>query len=194
LAKRGNTKQEIIDLGEEFIRSRGYHAFSYHDISSKLNIKNAAVHYHFPLKEDLGIAIIKRSTNAFEELLLDKKFNQLNEMDRLNLFMEEVFGKYLSENRVCLVGALSTEFPVLPEPVQQEFQKMTNAIRTWLISLLKEGKKRKQFSFVPSPETKALMIISNLMAGLQIARVMNKSDFQLIKMGILKELQTDARS
>lgn len=194
MAKKGNTREEIIDLGEEFLRSRGYHAFSYHDISSRLNIKNAAIHYHFPLKEDLGVAIIRRSIDKFEELLQNKKFNQLNEMDRLTCFMDEVFGKYLTENRVCLVGALSTEFPVLPEKVQQEFQKMTGAIRVWLTGLLKEGKKKKFFSFTPGLETKALMIISNLMAGLQIARVMNKSDFQLIKNGILKELKMDARS
>ncbi len=191
MSKKSNTKQEITDLGEELIRSRGYHAFSYHDIASRLNIKNAAIHYYFPLKEDLGVAVVKRNTEKFESLLLSTAFNQLNEWERLTVFMEEIFGKFLSEERVCLVGALSTEFPVLPEPIQQEFQTMTGMIRTWLTELLTEGKKKQYFSFTTTAEVKALMILSNLIAGLQMARVMNRSDFQSIKDGILKELHTE---
>jgi hypothetical protein len=35
------------------------------------------------------------------------------------------------------------------------------------------------------------MILSNMIAGLQMARVMNRSDFQTIRNGILKELKTE---
>jgi len=191
LAKNNNTRNEIIELGEDLIRGKGYHAFSYHDISSQLNIKNAAIHYHFPNKEDLGIEIINKNRKTFGELLSNKKFNQLDEWERLTIFMEEIFGRYLNEGRVCMVGALSTEFITLPEKVQKEFQLMTSEIREWLTELLKEGKRKKHFTFTTSAEVKALMIIANMMAGLQIARVMNKSDFNLIKNGILRELKTE---
>lgn len=189
MSKKSNTRKEITDLGEELIRSRGYHAFSYYDIASRLSIKNAAIHYHFPLKEDLGVAVVKRNIEKFEALLEDPQFNAQDEAQRFSVFVEEIFGKYLSEGRVCLVGALSSEFPVLPESVQQEFRRMTTMIRAWLENLLAEGKQKKVFAFETSAETKALMIISNLIAGLQLARVMGKTDFQLIKEGILKELR-----
>ena len=191
LAKKSNTKQDIIALGEALIRSRGYSAFSYQDISSKLNIKNAAIHYHFPLKEDLGAEIIRRNTRNFEELMKNKKFMQLDEWKQLTHFMDDIFGKYLVEERICLVGALSAEFITLPETMQTEFKSMTSSIRDWLTILLKTGKRKKMFSFSTSAETKALMIITNLIAGLQVARIMNKTDFQLIKNGILKELKTE---
>jgi TetR/AcrR family transcriptional repressor of nem operon len=191
LTKRSTTRQDIITLGEELIRSRGYHAFSYHDISSKLHIKNAAIHYHFPLKEDLGAAVVRKNIEAFEELLQDKKFNQLGEWERLTIFIDDIFGKYLSENRVCLVGALSTEFLTLPGIMQTEFKAMTTSIRNWLIALLKTGKRKNIFSYSTSAEAKALMIITSMIAGLQVARVMNKTDFHLIKNGILKELKTE---
>jgi TetR/AcrR family transcriptional repressor of nem operon len=191
MAKKSSTRQDIIILGEELIRSRGYHAFSYHDIASKLNIKNAAIHYHFPLKEDLGAEVVRKNIRKFEELLQDKKFNQLGEWERLTIFMDDIFGKYLSEDRVCLVGALSTEFLTLPEIMQKEFKVMTTSIRNWLTTLLKTGKKGKIFFYSTSAEVKALMIITNLIAGLQVARVMSKTDFRLIKSGILKELKTE---
>ena len=50
-----DTRNEIIRLGSELIRSIGYNSFSYADISKALNIKNAAIHYYFPSKSDLGV-------------------------------------------------------------------------------------------------------------------------------------------
>ena len=191
VAKKNKTRQDIINLGEDLIRSKGYHAFSYHDISTRLNLKNAAIHYHFPLKEDLGVEVIKKNSKGFEELLQNKKFNQLDEWEQLTLFIEEIFDKHYINSRVCLVGALSIEYPTLPETIQKEFQHMTELIRNWLTILLKNGKKKNYFHFSTSPEVKALMIITNLIAGLQIARIMHKSDFQLIKSGILRELNTE---
>ena len=54
--KRGgrNTRGAILDAAEELLQRRGYNAFSYHHIAVQLGIRNAAIHYHFPAKEDLG--------------------------------------------------------------------------------------------------------------------------------------------
>ncbi len=48
------TRERILELGENFIRTKGYNAFSYQDISSELGVKNAAIHYYFPSKENFG--------------------------------------------------------------------------------------------------------------------------------------------
>jgi|GEM_PF-6700355 len=55
-----NTREKIIELADQLIRTKGFNAFSYADISAPLDIKNAAVHYHFPNKADLGIAVIEQ--------------------------------------------------------------------------------------------------------------------------------------
>ena len=52
-----DTRSEIVRLASELIRSIGYNAFSYTDISQKLHIKNAAIHYYFPSKSDLGVEV-----------------------------------------------------------------------------------------------------------------------------------------
>ena len=60
-----DTKVEILDLAENLLRDRGFNGFSYANISSALKIKNAAVHYYFPGKADLGMAIIRRARERF---------------------------------------------------------------------------------------------------------------------------------
>jgi len=50
--------EEILDLAETLIQTRGYSAFSYQDIADSLGIRKASIHYHFPSKTDLGIAVV----------------------------------------------------------------------------------------------------------------------------------------
>jgi TetR/AcrR family transcriptional regulator, transcriptional repressor for nem operon len=42
------------------MRGGGYHAASFRDIAAAVAIKSASVHYHFPTKEDLGAAVLRR--------------------------------------------------------------------------------------------------------------------------------------
>lgn len=189
MAKETNTKEKIRDLGEDLIRKHGFNSFSYKDISIKLKVKNAAIHYHFPSKEDLGVSIIKESVKRWEELLQFMASQKMGEWEKLIIFIEKGFETSIKEERVCLVGALSPELYTLPKDMQKEFSLLVETRKNWLAQLLREGKKKKVFHFDISPEAKALMIITNLMGGLQIARVTSPSDFKLIKEGLLKELK-----
>ena len=57
---RTDTRERILDEAERLMGARGYSGFSYQDISRPLGIRNAAIHYHFPAKADLGLAVIER--------------------------------------------------------------------------------------------------------------------------------------
>jgi TetR/AcrR family transcriptional repressor of nem operon len=62
------TREKILELGEDLLLTKGYNAFSYQDISKELGIKNAAVHYYFPAKENLVTSIVKNNILRFEEM------------------------------------------------------------------------------------------------------------------------------
>ena len=68
MAPRGTTKRRILDLAENLLQRLGYNGFSYQHLSKELGIKNAAIHYHFPTKEELGVEIIER-TPVFVRIL-----------------------------------------------------------------------------------------------------------------------------
>ena len=81
------TKDKIAALGDELIRTRGFNAFSYHDIAETLGIKNAAVHYHFPSKEQLGADILKNSQQKFSEMVELLEERESNEWEKLETFI-----------------------------------------------------------------------------------------------------------
>jgi TetR/AcrR family transcriptional regulator, transcriptional repressor for nem operon len=63
--QRSETAEQILDLAETLIQTRGYSAFSYQDIADSLGIRKASIHYHFASKAELGVAVVDRYIERF---------------------------------------------------------------------------------------------------------------------------------
>ena len=180
-----NTRAEIIRLGDSFIREKGYNAFSFADISKQLNIKNASVHYHFPTKTALGLAIVEEHHNRLEQL--KAKTKSKDPVEKLNAFLS-IYSVAKAENKICIVGSLATDFYTVEPEMQNELKKLADSILKWVIEILKEGKNRSVFRFSTTERTKALMIITNMLAAVQLTRLTSKQDFKEIKENIINDL------
>lgn len=180
-----DTRTEIIRLGDSLIREKGYNAFSFADISKQLNIKNASVHYHFPTKTALGLAIVHAHYSRLEQL--KAKSEKKEPIEKLNTFLS-IYSVAKSENKICIVGSLATDFYTVETEMQNELKKLADNILNWVIEILKEGKKKKVFRFKTTERTKALMIITNMLAAVQLTRLTNSQDFKEIKENIVADL------
>ena len=67
--QRPETADQILDLAEMLIQTRGYTAFGYQDIADRLGIRKASIHYHFPSKTNLGAAVVDRYAARFDAAL-----------------------------------------------------------------------------------------------------------------------------
>ena len=67
--KSGPVIDQILDLAQSLIQTRGYNAMSYRHLADEIGIKTSSVHYYFPAKEDLGRALIVRYREAFKGAL-----------------------------------------------------------------------------------------------------------------------------
>jgi len=181
------TREKIIELGENLIRTKGYNAFSYQDISSELGIKNAAIHYYFPSKANLGTSIIKTNIQRFEEMVDNMHSRGFDERQQLDTFIK-IYIKSHRERKVCLVGALSPSFGTLNETTQRELNKMIDLILLWLTETLATGKEKDIFSFNDSAENKATLVFSSLVASLQISMVVGSFDYKNVCSSIMESL------
>ncbi len=171
------TREKIIELGENLIRSKGYNAFSYQDISAELGIKNAAIHYYFPTKENLGTSIVKTNIQRFEEMLENMHSHGFNERQQLDTFVK-IYLKSHREQKLCIIGSLASDFNTLNETTKTELKRMTEIILKWLTDILVTGKEKKLFVFDEDPQSKAFIILSGMVASLQVSRVMDKMDYK----------------
>jgi TetR/AcrR family transcriptional regulator, transcriptional repressor for nem operon len=182
------TREKIMELGENLIRTKGYNAFSYQDISSELGIKNAAIHYYFPSKENLGTSIVKTNIQRFEEMVENMHSRGFDEWQQLETFIK-IYIKSHREQKLCIVGAMGPEINTLTEITKTELKRITEKILNWLTGILTSGKEKKLFVFKEEPQNKALLIFTCLVASLQLARILDKLDYKCVQQTIFENLK-----
>ncbi len=165
-----DTRTEILDLAESLLLDRGFNAFSYAHISSALKVKNAAVHYYFPTKADLGVAIIRRATERFAGWSRNERMVSKSPPEKLDAFFRSYMRFLEAGQQVCLGGALETDFKTLPAEMQRETQKFTSAILAWMEGVLEEGRQKHLFSFPGEARDQAILVLSSLQGALQMTR------------------------
>jgi len=174
-----DTKIEILDLAENFLLNRGFNGFSYANISSVLKIKNAAVHYYFPAKADLGLAIIQRARERFANWTQNQRMVAKPPAEKLEAFFRSYLRFLEAGQQVCLGGALETDFKTLPREMQVETQKFASDILVWMEGVLEEGREKGTFFFPGKAKDQAILILSSLQGALQMTRAVGSSCLHL---------------
>jgi len=171
----GNTKQKILDIAESLLGKRGFNGFSYKHISSLLGIKNAAVHYHYPTKSDLGVELTLRARNRFQDWAKDIGSQDLKPSQR----MEEFFALYERfmdfEDRILFTTALEANFKILPEEMQQEVRMLVFSYISWLEKVLGDGRKDGEFSFEGTALEEAHMVLAVLNGAMHLVQFIDRS-------------------
>jgi len=180
-----DTKERIIELADRLIRTRGFNAFSYKDISEPLAIRNAAIHYYFPSKADLGIAVIHQE---IEKLAINKLYwATFPENEQMRLFFD-TFYQRSQKGYICLMGSLSPDYETLPAAMQEEVQHMSKDVLEWITLCLENGRKKQLFHFEGDAYDRALLVVSNMLSSLLLARVMGKGIFEKMSSQLLNDL------
>ena len=179
MANQKDTKTQILDLAENLLLDRGFNGFSYANISSALKIKNAAIHYYFPAKADLGVAIIQRARERFARWTQDQRMIAKPPAEKLEAFFRSYLRFLEAGQQVCLGGALETDFKTLPSPMQVETQKFASDILAWMEGILDIGQKKRIFSFPGEAKDQAIVILASLQGALQMTRAVGPSSLHL---------------
>lgn len=180
MVRNSNTKRSIMDLAESFLQEKGFNGFSYAHIAKELNVKNAAIHYHFPSKEALVSEVIKRYRDRFKLWINNARIKDLSPQEKLDWFFNIYTNTRADNGKVCLAGSLETEFNSLPDSVREQTQALTHELLAWLQATLQEGRETGVFHFSGESADKATLILSSLQGGLQMARALGTGKFRAV--------------
>ena len=173
--KTTDTRSKILDTAQELIQKLGVNAMSYADISSAVGIRKASIHYYFPSKDDLLIALLERYNSYFlklvDTIIASPESAEIKLRRYCGLFEATLCSG--EQDKACFCGMLGAEVNSLNssviEPIKQFYQK--NEIR--LTKLLNQGKEMGVFKFSGETEAMAKLIFSLLEGELLIARAYN---------------------
>lgn len=169
-----NTAQQILDLAEMAIATKGYSAFSFRELAADLGIKSASVHYHYPTKVHLGLAVAER----YRQRLADALQCIAEEKDEPRAALEGLIAIYRHEARssqrmsVCMM--LAAEIKQLPTDIQREITAFYQLNIEWLQKLVQ--RQCPQLNGV-QVQTLARQIFALLQGALMGAKTQNSPDY-----------------
>ena len=179
---RTNTAERIMDVAEAGMRTGGYNSVSYRDIAAEIGIKSASVHYHFPQKQDLGVAVVRRYKERFVLNLGDPKAPGLSWQDKQDLLVRQFRAALVDDEMICLCGLLGAEAPGLPAVIVAEVSQFFQFLIDWLTEVKSQSDNPEQAA------PKATMMISALEGALILASgTGDRSKFEAVATLLLAE-------
>jgi len=151
-----DAKTAIMDAAERRMQRGGFGGFSFREIAADVGIKSSSVHYHFPTKEDLAAAVIRRWAQYTSELI-DKELEK--DSDPVRVWTKAFRGTAFSEAHMCpctVLGAASRDLPDLVAKEVKGFFKMCQG------KLVAEGLSPGKAAEVLSTITGALVLANAL--------------------------------
>jgi len=187
-----STADDILDLAQDYIQTRGYNGFSYKDIAAKLGIKTSSIHYHFAKKSDLGCAVIRRYITDFERHVRQAEEKEQQGPEAAWQALDQYLGPFIETahtgTKICLCMALGGEIMSLPSEIRAEVGAFFSFNEEWLSQILHKGKESGAFQLNDHPEHKARIFFSTLEGALLITRA--KQDEKYFKR-IIHSLKQD---
>lgn len=168
-----NAREAILEAAKRKAQAHGYSGLNFRELAAEVGIKGASIHYYFPTKADLGVAVAKRyweDSAAVLEALWDETPDPLR---RLRQY-PDTFRKSLENgNRMCLCSFMSAEYDDLPEPVKNEVLTFADVNVAWLSKVLAAATK----TTVDESEKHARAIFAAVAGAQLIAR--SRSDISV---------------
>jgi len=166
-----NTKrEEILDVAEAMIRNAGFNAFSTRDVASAVGIKSASVHYHFPTKSDMGVAVTERYTDRFLKQLGDPGRFKGDAREVVALYVNSFRETLIRDDKLCLCAVLGAEIGGLPLEVGGHTRIFFDRNLAWLKKALTGSSKMS----TAEANAFAVHILAALEGGMILSKALDK--------------------
>ncbi len=148
------------------MRRGGYNAVSFRDLANDTDIKSSSVHYHYPHKEDLGIALVERYSARFFDALERASKKAETPKERLQAFRSVYRMALNNDDAICLCGLLGSEMAGLPDKLVTGVQSFFDANIRWVEQALSDtlpvSERRKRASSIVAAHQGAMMLATSM--------------------------------
>jgi TetR/AcrR family transcriptional repressor of nem operon len=159
-----DTRERILDASCQAIISKSFNGAGLNEILQNAGVPKGSFYHHFKSKEDLGIAVIEKSTaehmERLKELLSDRSNSPLKRLRGLFAMGRERLLE-LGLNRECLVPKMALEIASLSEPIRAAIKCGIDQSRSMLARCIREAQAQREISEDHDPEALADFIQSS---------------------------------
>lgn len=163
-----DTKSVLLSEAEALVRTVGYSAFSYADLSERVGIRKASIHHHFPTKEALGNALIDGYLDRFSKELEQLSARKSDFKSKLAAY-GEFFSGGMRDGLMPLCGALAGDAAYLPPSMRRRVDRFFRVHLEWLEAEFRLALERGEVHSDVKPERGAMLVLSSLQGASLVA-------------------------
>lgn len=188
MAPSVDTRERILDTAVQLFQQRGFNGFSYKDIAGPLGIRNAAIHYHYPAKGDLGAAIIEKYRELLHRRTADFMANGGDARVQVEGFFRFSVEEFDHGIPVCPGGAMASEFDALPDPMRRAAARLHRELIEWMTRVMETGREQGSLNFGGDPIDRALLVTTAVQGARQVARYGGREEMLRILDALRRDL------
>lgn len=190
MAEQVDTLDRILDAAQDLVQERGFNAMGYTDISRRLGIRNASIHYYFPKKAELGTALVRRYRQRLERQLRSIDDAAVSPPEQLERYLAAYRAVVHQDGRICLCTVLAGDYNTLPEEMQEEVRAFFDLNETWLTRVFTEGQATQTLHVPDTPEGAAFAFLAALGGTMLLSRASgNVARFEVFAQGSVRALR-----
>ncbi len=158
---KSDTKTALLDVAEYAARARGFDGFSYAYLADAVGIRKASIHYHFPTKAALSMALMDRYHMTLEAECNRIRTSHVTGAGQL-LAITELYRDALNNGKtLCLCVSLISSRESLSEEVIQKIKAFRAMMITQIEAVLRLGQEDNSISGItdPVPEARAVLAL-----------------------------------
>jgi TetR/AcrR family transcriptional regulator, transcriptional repressor for nem operon len=172
--KGAATRDQILNAAARLIHVQGYQCTTLDDVLRESGVGKGNFYYYFKSKEDLGYAMIDRTTQAFVERSLGPAFAdaEADPIAQISAFLDRVLEAQRQRNCVggCVMGNLASELSDVHEGFRQRLVGIFDLWRARLAEAVSRGQGRGSMR----ADVDATRVAQFLVAGLEGAILLSK--------------------
>jgi TetR/AcrR family transcriptional repressor of nem operon len=173
--KGAATRDQIVNAAARLMHVQGYQSTSLDDVLRESGVGKGNFYYYFKSKEDLGYAIIDRTTRAFVERSLGPAFADVeaDPIAQIDGFLDRVLDAQRQRNCVggCVMGNLACELSDVHEGFRQRLAELFDIWRARLADALLRGRRRGYFRGDADPSRLAQFLVAGLEGAILLSKV-----------------------
>lgn len=163
-----DTKTALLDAAEHVVRRKGYDGFSYADLAASVGIRKASIHYHFPAKADLSLALMQRYLAGFEASCAAIEAAHPTAAGRLAALIDHYRSATQDGRCLCLCLSFSGSRDALSEDVQKVIAEFRAAAAGWIADVFALANTDGTINAPADPRREAAATLATL-EGAQLA-------------------------
>lgn len=164
------TSAQIIEIAQEYIQKVGFHAFSYRDIAERVGIRTASIHYHFPTKAHLAMAIVDRVRDATDAAVAEIEASAAPPGERLRRYCGLFLQTWGTGDRLCPMCMLAMGQDAIPAEVQSGVRDFWQGGESWVARTVRDGQATGAFRRDLDPRSVGRTFVAALEGGMVAAR------------------------